>query len=103
MSVKANIVQLKGSTCGQFHKLRQEIHHSAGQPSSQRYLSVDADGLPRPYSPGGKVILNGVFAPIAGTICMDQCMLDVTHVPYPRLGDEGHNNRKGRDLRDHGR
>lgn len=23
-----------------------------------------------------------------GTICMDMCMIDVTHVPYVRLGDE---------------
>ena len=47
-----------------------------------------ADGLPRPYSAKGKVIVNGVYAPIAGTICMDMCMIDVTHVPYVRLGDE---------------
>ena len=32
----------------------------------------------------GKVIVNGVYAPIAGTICMDMCMIDVTHVPYRR-------------------
>ena len=32
--------------------------------------------------------MNGVFAPIAGNICMDQCMIDVTNVPYVRLGDE---------------
>ena len=36
----------------------------------------------------GKVLVNGVVAPIAGNICMDQCMIDVTNVPYVRLGDE---------------
>ena len=43
---------------------------------------------PRPYSANAKVIVNGVFAPIAGNICMDQCMIDVTEVPDVKLGDE---------------
>ena len=36
----------------------------------------------------GRVIVNGQFAPIAGNICMDQCMLDVTDVPDVKEGDE---------------
>ena len=28
------------------------------------------------------------MAPITGNICMDQCMIDVTNVPYVRVGDE---------------
>lgn len=34
------------------------------------------------------MILNGHYAPFAGVICMDQCMLDVTDVPNVKLGDE---------------
>ncbi|MEI3518096.1 MAG: alanine racemase C-terminal domain-containing protein [Clostridia bacterium] len=34
----------------------------------------------------GKVIVNGILHR-SGTICMDQCMIDVTHVPYPRLSE----------------
>ena len=47
-----------------------------------------ADGYPRPYSSQAKVIVNGVLCPIAGNICMDQCMIDVTNVPDVKVGDE---------------
>ena len=40
-----------------------------------------ADGYPRRLTHGGQVMVNGAFAPIAGAICMDQCMVDVTRVP----------------------
>ena len=46
-----------------------------------------ADGYPRRLSYGGKVLVNGHFAPIAGAICMDQCMIDVTDVPNVKAGD----------------
>jgi alanine racemase len=36
----------------------------------------------------GKVIVRGQFAPIAGNICMDQFMIDVTDVPDVKVGDE---------------
>ena len=47
-----------------------------------------ADGYPRPFSANAKVIVNGVVCPIAGNICMDQCMVDVSAVPNVKLGDE---------------
>lgn len=47
-----------------------------------------ADGLPRRYSNSGKVIIHGKYAPLAGNICMDQCMVDVTDVPGAEIGDE---------------
>ncbi|MFQ7739657.1 MAG: alanine racemase, partial [Emergencia timonensis] len=43
---------------------------------------------PRPYSAQAKVIVNGVVCPIAGNICMDQCMIDVSNVPNVKVGDE---------------
>jgi len=39
-----------------------------------------ADGYPRRLSYGGKVLVKNQLAPIAGAICMDQCMADVTHI-----------------------
>ena len=39
-----------------------------------------ADGYPRRLSYGGNVLIKGQLAPIAGAICMDQCMIDVTHI-----------------------
>lgn len=46
-----------------------------------------ADGYPRRLSQGGKVLVNGHFAPIAGAICMDQCMVDITDIPQVNPGD----------------
>jgi len=40
-----------------------------------------ADGYPRRLTHGGRVRINGQFAPIVGAICMDQCMVDVTDIP----------------------
>lgn len=87
MSVKANIVHLKdvpvGFSCGYGRKFIAE------RPSRIATLALGyADGYPRPYSPNAKVIVNGVVCPVAGNICMDQCMVDVTDVPDVKLGDE---------------
>ena len=46
-----------------------------------------ADGYPRRLSRGGQVLIRGKFAPIAGAICMDQCMVDVTDIPGVAPGD----------------
>lgn len=46
-----------------------------------------ADGYPRRLSRGGRVLVGGKFAPIAGAICMDQCMVDVTDIPGVKAGD----------------
>lgn len=35
-----------------------------------------------------RVIVNGKFAPVVGTICMDQCMIDVTSIDGVELGNE---------------
>lgn len=46
-----------------------------------------ADGIKRSLSGCGQVLLNGVFVPICGRVCMDMTMLDVTEVPYVNIGD----------------
>ena len=87
MSVKANIVHLKdvpeNFSVGYGRKFISE------RPSKIATLALGyADGYPRPYSPFGKVLVNGCVAPLAGNICMDQCMVDVTDVPDVKVGDE---------------
>ncbi|MCL2199012.1 MAG: alanine racemase [Defluviitaleaceae bacterium] len=58
------------------------------RPSVIAVLPVGyADGYPRRLSHGGRVLVNGKFAPIAGAICMDQCMVDVTDIPDVKPGD----------------
>ena len=47
-----------------------------------------ADGLPRELSNGkGGVLIDGCRAPIIGRICMDQTIVDVSHIPHIRPGD----------------
>lgn len=47
-----------------------------------------ADGYTRALSNKGKVIVNGKLASIVGSVCMDQCMIDVTDVGTVKVGDE---------------
>lgn len=87
MSIKANIVHLKdvpvGFSVGYGRKYISE------KPSKIATLALGyADGYPRPYSQQAKVIVNGVVCKVAGNICMDQCMVDVTDVPDVKVGDE---------------
>nr|WP_280842650.1 serine racemase VanT catalytic subunit [Flavonifractor sp. AGMB03687] len=47
-----------------------------------------ADGLPRSLSQqGGRVIIRGVSCPMVGRMCMDQLLVDVTHLPQAVPGD----------------
>ncbi len=39
-----------------------------------------ADGYPRALSNLGEVLINGVKCPIVGRVCMDQLMVDVSHI-----------------------
>ena len=45
-----------------------------------------ADGISRQLSNRGQVLLHGQRCPILGRVCMDQFMIDITHVPA-RVGD----------------
>lgn len=47
-----------------------------------------ADGYPRSLNGKGMVTIHQKRVPIAGIICMDQCMVDLTDVPEAQLGDE---------------
>ena len=46
-----------------------------------------ADGYPRALSNKGRVLLHGQFAPVLGRVCMDQIMIDVTHIDNVRVED----------------
>lgn len=47
-----------------------------------------ADGYPRILSNKSRVLVRGKPAPVAGTICMDLMMIDLTEVSEARVGDE---------------
>jgi len=47
------------------------------------------DGISRRWSNGnGKVLVKGQFAPVIGRVCMDMMMIDVSHIPDVKVGDE---------------
>ena len=47
-----------------------------------------ADGFRRAPAHWEYVLVRGQRAPIVGRVCMDQTMLNVTHIPGVRQGDE---------------
>jgi alanine racemase len=47
-----------------------------------------ADGFRRAPHHWGEVLVNGQRAPIVGRVCMDQTMIQVSHIPNVRVGDE---------------
>ena len=47
-----------------------------------------ADGFRRAPTNWGSVLVHGQEAPLLGRVCMDQCMIDVSHIPQVRVGDE---------------
>jgi alanine racemase len=87
MSIKANIVHLKKVPSG--FSVSYGRRFTTQRESLIATLALGyADGYPRYLSGKGRVIVNGVYAPVVGNICMDQCMIDVTDVPDVKLGDE---------------
>ncbi|HWQ79157.1 MAG TPA: alanine racemase [Anaerovoracaceae bacterium] len=87
MSVKANIVHLKKVPPG--FSVSYGRKFTTERESLIATLALGyADGYPRYLSGKGRVIVNGVYAPVVGNICMDQCMVDVTDVPGVKPGDE---------------
>lgn len=47
-----------------------------------------ADGYSRLLSNNSEVLIRGSKAPVIGRVCMDQTMIDVTHIPGVAIGEE---------------
>lgn len=45
------------------------------------------DGYPRSLSNVGRVWIHGREAPVVGRVCMDQTIIDITHIPEAGIGD----------------
>jgi Alr-MurF fusion protein len=59
------------------------------QPTRIAVLPVGyADGFRRAPTNWGAVLIHGQEAPLLGRVCMDQSMVDVSHIPGVRVGDE---------------
>ncbi len=61
----------------------------ASQPMRVALVSLGyGDGYPRLASNRGAMLIRGQRAPIRGRICMDQMIVEVTHIPDVHVGDE---------------
>lgn len=87
LSLKARVAQVRELPAGE--STGYELQFTSQRPSRIAVLTIGyGDGLPRSLSCGaGSVLLHGKEAPIAGLICMDQTMVDVTGIPHVSPGD----------------
>lgn len=85
--LSTKILQIKGIPAGEGigYGLRQSLTE-AGRIG---ILPIGyADGLPRSLSCGGyRVSVAGRLCPIVGRVCMDTCMIDLSHAPDVKEGD----------------
>ncbi|WP_019498813.1 alanine racemase [Pseudanabaena sp. PCC 6802] len=86
MQVKARITQVKEIDAGS----GVSYGYSFIAPTDMKVATVAigyADGVPRGLSDRIKVVVHGQTVAQVGTITMDQCLIDVTHVPEVAVGD----------------
>ena len=87
LSLKARVAQVRELPAGE--GTGYELQFTSQRPSRIAVLTIGyGDGLPRSLSCGaGSVLLRGKRAPVAGLICMDQTLVDVTKIPHVSPGD----------------
>ena len=87
LSLKARVASVRKLHTGE--SAGYDLAFTAERETTLAALTIGyADGLPRNLSCGkGYVLIHGKKAPIAGKICMDQTLIDVTDIPNVRLGD----------------
>lgn len=88
MELKTNVAHIKKVPSGYYISYGRRFR--ADRDSTIVTLPVGyADGYTRLLFNKAKVIINGQFAPVVGSICMDQCMIDVTDIKGEiMVGDE---------------
>jgi len=85
--LKTKIVSLRKLPSGS--KIGYGGTYTVKKPSIIATIPVGyADGYSRALSNKGEVLVKGKRAPIVGRVCMDHCMIDVTHIKEVKLGEE---------------
>ena len=87
MSIKAKIVHIKTLAKGEYISYGRDFETKEESVIATLPIGY-ADGYTRLLQNKAKVIINGQFAPVVGRICMDQCMIDITHIEGVNVGDE---------------
>ena len=87
LSLKARVAMTKALAAGE--AIGYGLTFTAVRDMRIAVLSIGyADGIPRGLSNGvGHVLIDGQKAPVAGRICMDQMMVDITGIENVRQGD----------------
>ena len=88
MSVKAEITELKTVPAGTSISYGRKFTSEAEETKIATIGLGYADGYSRLNTGKIEALCGGIKCPIVGTICMDQCMVDVTAVPDVKRGDE---------------
>jgi alanine racemase len=87
LSFKTQVAQVKMVPAGEC--ISYGCTYITERPTRVAVLPVGyADGFRRAPKNWGTVLIHGQEAAIIGRVCMDQCMVDVTHIPQTRVGDE---------------
>ena len=85
--LKTKIIVLKEISAGK--SIGYGKTYTTTRPTRIATLPVGyADGYSWLLSNKGEVLVRGQRAPIIGRICMDLCMIDVTHIGKVQIGDE---------------
>lgn len=87
LSLKAQVAQVRTLEAGE--QAGYDLQFTAQRPTKLAVLTIGyGDGLPRSLSCGvGAALVGGRKAPIAGRVCMDQTLVDVTDCPPVAPGD----------------
>lgn len=87
MTLKSAIIQIKRVAKGESVSYARKF--IAERDSVIGVLPIGyADGYPRHLSNIGEVIVRGKTAKVAGLVCMDLIMIDITDIPDACVGDE---------------
>ncbi len=87
LSFKTQVAQVKVIPEGEC--ISYGCNYTTDRPTCVAVLPVGyADGFRRGPTNWGSVLVHGQEAPLLGRVCMDQCMIDVSHIPQVRVGDE---------------
>jgi len=87
LSFKTQVSQVKLIPAGEYISYGCTFYTE--RPTTIAVLPVGyADGFRRAPANWGSVLIHGQSAPLLGRVCMDQCMVDVSHIPRTRAGDE---------------
>lgn len=86
LSWKTHVINVKTVEAG--HGVSYGATYVTDRPTKIATLSVGyADGYPRALSNRGRVIIHGEYAPVIGRVCMDQMMVDVSHIDNVQIED----------------